>query len=138
MKNLITHAIPISVKGIVFEDDRVWLRQNERNEWELPGGKLDEGEQPNETVVREIHEELGFETEAIGIVDAFVRKIPGSLDESHGVLTLIYRCKLLKKNGEFETQGENNMGASFKSFRKPEIASLNMFARTKKAILNLT
>lgn len=33
--------LPISVKGIVFQDGKVWLRRNERSEWELPGGKLD-------------------------------------------------------------------------------------------------
>ncbi len=40
-----TYSVPISVKGIIFENNSVWLRKNEREEWELPGGKLDEGEQ---------------------------------------------------------------------------------------------
>ena len=34
------YIIPVSVKGVVFDGGKVWLRQNERNEWELPGGKL--------------------------------------------------------------------------------------------------
>jgi hypothetical protein len=59
------YLVPISVKGIVFEDGKVWLRHNERNEWELPGGKLDEGEQPEETVVREMIKKAG-EFENIG------------------------------------------------------------------------
>lgn len=62
--------LPISVKGVVFEHGGVWLRKNERDEWELPGGKIDEGEQPAETVARELQEELGFEVQAIKIVHA--------------------------------------------------------------------
>lgn len=45
----VLYNILISVKGIVFDDEKVWLRKNERQEWELPGGKLDKGEQPEET-----------------------------------------------------------------------------------------
>lgn len=48
----IPYLVPVSVKGIVFDDDGVWLRSNERGEWELPRGKIDPGEQPTETVVR--------------------------------------------------------------------------------------
>ena len=36
---------PVSVKGVVFLDGRVVLLKNERDEWELPGGRL-EGEDP--------------------------------------------------------------------------------------------
>lgn len=68
----IPYLIPVSAKGIVIEDGKVWLRKNERNEWELPGGKIDPGEQPHETVVRELREELGFELEAKDIVHAYL------------------------------------------------------------------
>ena len=67
--------LPISIKGIVFENGKVWLRKNERKEWELPGGKLDKGEQPEQTVVRELKEELGFETQVVDIIQAHLYKI---------------------------------------------------------------
>jgi hypothetical protein len=35
------HAFPVSVKGVAVQGGRVLLLQNERNEWELPGGKLE-------------------------------------------------------------------------------------------------
>ncbi len=53
-------AFPVSVKGVVVRDSRVLLLKNEREEWELPGGKLELGEEPAACVAREITEETGL------------------------------------------------------------------------------
>jgi 8-oxo-dGTP pyrophosphatase MutT (NUDIX family) len=127
------YMVPISVKGIVFEDRKVWLRQNERNEWELPGGKLDDGEQPEETIVRELLEELGFETEVVDIIQSHTYIIKKSSDESHGVLVVSYLCKLINKTGEFENIGEAGK-VKFKQFSLDEISGLNIPDFYKEAI----
>ncbi len=127
------YALPISVKGIVFEDGKVWLRKNERNEWELPGGKLDEGEQPEETVKREMHEELGYEVAVRGIVQAHVYVIQKSVDEKRGVLVASYLCEIQAKTGEFELMGEAGK-AEFHAFPLEEIDSLPMPDFYKEAI----
>jgi len=133
MNELNTYTVPISVKGIVIEDGKVWLRKNERNLWEIPGGKLDRGEQPTETVIRELREELGFETKVIGILQAHLFRVEDSLDESHGVLVITYHCKLIKAVGTFELEGEGGK-AEFEQFAKDEIKDLPMPQFYKDAI----
>ena len=49
-------AFPISVKGVVVRDGAVVLLRNERGEWELPGGRLERGEDPEGCVAREVAE----------------------------------------------------------------------------------
>lgn len=127
------YAVPISAKGIVFDEGKVWLRKNERNEWELPGGKVDEGEQPMETVVRELKEELGFDVRVKKIIQAWMYTIKVSEDESRGVLVVSYLCELLQKTGAFELEGEAGQ-ASFERFSVEEVESLSMPAFYKEAI----
>ncbi len=128
-----SYQVPISVKGIVFEEDSIWLRKNERDEWELPGGKIDEGEQPTETVVRELREELGFEVEVVKVIYAWMYKIQNSQDESLGVLVLSYLCRLVSKTGNFEINGEAGK-SEFRRFNLDEIEKLNIPEFYKDAI----
>jgi 8-oxo-dGTP pyrophosphatase MutT (NUDIX family) len=39
-----SNAFPVSAKGVVVRDGEVVLLRNERDEWELPGGRLELGE----------------------------------------------------------------------------------------------
>lgn len=128
-----SYRIPISVKGIVFEGDAVWLRKNERNEWELPGGKIDKGEQPEETVVRELREELGFITEPIRVIQAYLYTIQKSNAEGHGVLVVSYLCKLVRKERDFEIEGEAGK-AQFRLIPLSEVENLTMPNFYKEAI----
>ena len=47
-----------------MQGGNVLLLRNERDEWELPGGKLELGEDPADCVVREIGEESGWQVTA--------------------------------------------------------------------------
>src|SRR5271154_3930176 len=49
----------ISIKGVLIEDGSVVLLENERGEWELPGGRPEPGEDAATCLVREFAEELG-------------------------------------------------------------------------------
>ena len=129
-----TYMVPVSVKGLVIEDGKVWLRKNERGEWELPGGKLEIGEQPEQTVLREMEEELGYQVVVIDILQTHMHTIKESVDESHGVLIVIYLCGIVKKVGEFELIGEGG-NAEFKRFAPNELDNLYIFDFYKASIL---
>ena len=52
--------------AILIQDDKVFIGQRKSgkqmaNLWEFPGGKLEEGETPQECLVREMREEFGVE-----------------------------------------------------------------------------
>lgn len=82
------YRFPVSVKGVVLHTGRVVLLQNEREEWELPGGKLEPGESPAGCVRREIHEELGLHVTIGPLLDSWVYHIAAGVD----VLILTYGC----------------------------------------------
>jgi 8-oxo-dGTP pyrophosphatase MutT (NUDIX family) len=117
----------------VFENGKVWLRKNERNEWELPGGKLDEGEQPEETVTREMLEELGVKVTVKNVISNYMYVIQRSIDEAGGVLVAIYACDFLERIGDVEHIGEAGK-ADFKRFSLEEVAKLSMPEFYKKAV----
>ena len=57
----------VAACALVDADGRVLLSQRPKGKqleglWEFPGGKVEKGEVPEETVVRELGEELGIET----------------------------------------------------------------------------
>jgi 8-oxo-dGTP pyrophosphatase MutT (NUDIX family) len=79
---------PVSVKGVVIRRDRVLLLRNEREEWELPGGKLELGEDPAQCVARELYEEAGWKVTTGPILDAWQYHIFEGAD----VLVLTYGC----------------------------------------------
>jgi 8-oxo-dGTP pyrophosphatase MutT (NUDIX family) len=64
---------PVSVKGVVLDSaGRVLLLENERAEWELPGGRIEVGESPEECVAREVFEETGWAVRPGPLLDAWV------------------------------------------------------------------
>jgi ADP-ribose pyrophosphatase YjhB (NUDIX family) len=84
-------AYPVSVKGVVARDGRVLLLHNERGEWELPGGRLEVGETPQQCVVREIAEETGWSVTAGSILDAWLYHVAQA---GQHVFIVTYGCHL--------------------------------------------
>lgn len=60
---------PVSIKGVVLHQGRVLLLLNERDEWDLPGGRPDPGEDHRTTLSREVREEAGLEVEVGAFLD---------------------------------------------------------------------
>ena len=84
-------------------------------EWTLPGGGMDHGEDPYDTVVREVAEETGYVFEATGLlgVDSirheFPRRLKGAAD--HHALRLIYEGRVVGGELRPEVNGSTDLAA---------------------------
>jgi 8-oxo-dGTP pyrophosphatase MutT (NUDIX family) len=69
-------------------ENKVVLLKNERDEWDLPGGKLGRGEEVKSALKREVLEELGIEVKVEAILEAFTIRVKEQID----VLMVVYHC----------------------------------------------
>ena len=97
---------PVSVKGVLLRRGRVLLLRNHRGEWELPGGRLDRRESPEEALMREIREETGLTAKVGPLVDAWIFPVT----PRRRVVILAYACRL-KGGDAIRTSPEHRMGA---------------------------
>jgi 8-oxo-dGTP diphosphatase len=83
-------APPISVKGVLIHRDCVLLLLNERDEWDLPGGRPDPGEDHRTALKREVREEAGLAVEVGEALDEYLFEVlPGRF-----VRILPFICRL--------------------------------------------
>jgi 8-oxo-dGTP pyrophosphatase MutT (NUDIX family) len=119
-------AFPVSVKGVLVRGGRVLLLKNEREEWELPGGKLELGEAPAVCVAREITEETGLAVTTGPILDAWQYHIR----EGRDVLIVTYGCHPEGIQPPILSHEHKEIGF----FSQAEVAKLNMPAGYKHSI----
>jgi len=119
-------AFPVSVKGVLVRDGLVLLLKNEREEWELPGGKLELGEEPPACVAREITEETGLPVTTGPILDAWQYHIR----EGRDVLIVTYGCH--PEGNQSPTLSNEHKEIGF--FTQAEVGDLNMPAGYKHSI----
>ena len=81
------------VAAVIRKDDEVLATQrgygNYKDWWEFPGGKIEEGELPEEALVREIREELDIDIE----VTAFLKTVEYEYPEFH-LSMACYWCRI--------------------------------------------
>lgn len=120
------YRFPVSVKGVVIRDGKVILVRNERDEWELPGGKLELSESPKECLAREISEELRLVVEPESILDSWVYTIAPGVQ----VLVVTYGCAE-SSHGEAVLSDEHK---ELRWFPLAEVDGLRMPDGYKKSI----
>ena len=68
------------VAAIITKDDKIFATQRGygdfKDGWEFPGGKVEEGEKPEDAIVREIREELGAEIKVTGLLTTIEHDYP--------------------------------------------------------------
>jgi len=108
---------PVSIKGVVFVDEKVILLLNDRAEWELPGGRRELGETPEACLHRELNEELSCEAVVSNLLLADVLEvIPGQF-----VFIVAYHCFLSIRATELRISNEHK---EFKLFSFSELSQI--------------
>lgn len=84
-REVVRHSGSVAVVA-VQDDDRIVLVRQYRHPvgemvWELPAGRLDEGESPEEAAQRELQEEIGYRARDLQKI-AFFYTTPGFCDEA--------------------------------------------------------
>lgn len=120
-----------TVKGLLRKNGKILLVKDPKGIWELPGGRIQHNEKPEEALRRELREELGWaEANVKNIVDTWrfsstVRGVP------HDYTVLIYYCttdqKSIVKNDEHDEYRWTSIS---------EVKNLNMRDGYKKSIKN--
>jgi len=121
----------VSVKAVLLIEGKIVLLKNERDEWELPGGKLDDGEQPQDCVIREIYEELSIEAVFLRMLDSWVYTIFKGVE----VLILTYAYQSNAKISDVIYSSEHK---ELGFFGLKEITGLNMPQGYKDSISRYT
>ena len=57
----LSDKFPVSIKAIIIDDNKVLCLKNERNEWDLPGGKINFNEDIEQCLKREVKEETNLD-----------------------------------------------------------------------------
>lgn len=110
---------PVSVKGVVVRDGRVLLLRNERSEWELPGGRLEPCETPQDCVAREVAEETQWSALVGPILDAWTYHVEVV---GRSVFVVTYGCTTDAGTPPIRSAEHNDIGL----FRHDEVAGLPM------------
>lgn len=90
----------IFVKIILFDDNDRVLQHHylDANKWDIPSGRVEDGETPQAAAVRELKERTGYSTteESLELLDSFV--------DSESDMIFVFEASTARKTGEPQTE----------------------------------
>ena len=113
----LSDKFPISIKAIIIDNNRVLCLKNERNEWDLPGGKVRFNEDIEECLRREVKEETNLSIKSLFFLKPFNLKF-----NDVPVIVLLYSAEV-SCDSPISISYEH---ADYNFFVKSEIKNLNM------------
>lgn len=81
------HTVMLAVAGVVTDGDKLLLVRDTHGFWAGVGGWVDEGESPEEALIREVREELGVAAEIVRPLRPFIAwNVPRAAEPTHFIL----------------------------------------------------
>ena len=114
----------VSIKGVVCRNGLVALALNHRGEWELPGGKRENGESFHDCLRREFDEELGLGVTWGRVLDVFPHHY---FDD---IVVVVVGCNALSTS----TLRASEEHSEVRWFGIADLAELNIPANYRSAI----
>lgn len=117
----------VSVKGLHFTDSGELMMIREGDMWELPGGRIQKGEQFIDCLKREVLEETGIECE---VLDSQPTIVYPTIDLVGRPRVMVF-FKIKMKSFDLTPTSE---AEEIKFFKKEQIKELNVFPQTKSLL----
>ena len=82
---------PVSVKALIFDNRRILILKNDKGDWDLPGGKIENSDKNIEhRLKKEVFEETQLELKIFNLISSSVINYSGTK-----VIILVFKCEII-------------------------------------------
>lgn len=135
--NEVGYATPkICVRGVCLKQNKILLvKERQEGLWSLPGGWTDINLSPVESLIKEIKEETGFESEVIKLLSLWDKRMHDHPPHWPHTYLAFYFCHIT--SGEMTTSHEISEVAYFDIDALPELSTHRVTGNQIKTLVNI-